>query len=124
MNRTYVEIERQKLADKGYKSAVSSVIVKIDKNIVNMNIGNDIYLLTGIKASKEDMLDNVHTVAISSAINAVKYTQQEMLTLGTAINNIFKGYLVIQTIKDNITSNVPTDVPAYQLEFIRITPIK
>lgn len=122
MRNRLIQLEQERLKSMGYDSIVTTVALNVDKTLVNHNLGNDTYILTGIRLSPADIYADVHNVCISSATDGIEATQQELASMGDAIYRTFRNHIIVKT-NDNSDWEV-TDIPRFALDFIKITPIK
>lgn len=118
-----VELEQARLKAMGFESIVTPVGLYVDKSLVNMTIGNDTYILSGIRLSDTDVRANRHNVCISSATDGLEASQQDIATMGQSIHKLFKNFIIVKT-NDTTEWAVDQDVPTFTLDFIKITPLK
>lgn len=118
-----VKIERERLADLGFGSIVTPVTITIDKPIKILHLANESYVLSGIRVSNNNLVDDANMVQISSPSDEVEMSMREMSTMGEAINRLFKNYIIIKTLTNNGFEKDANIVP-YRLEFVRISPVK
>lgn len=118
-----IELEQTRLKSLGFDSVVTPVAMPISKGLVNVNIGNDTYILTGIRMSNTDVAADRHTVSISSATDALEASQRDIATMGQAIHKLLKNFIIIKTVSEDEWS-ADNDVPVYTLDFMKVTPIK
>ena len=123
MTDKLIEIEQNRLRSIGYESVVTPFSVEIDESLVQLNIGNNTCILTGIRLSPDDVLSNKHEVVINSATESLQFSQQEIATLGTSIYKLMKEYIIVRTTDENEYSG-DTAISPFRLDFIKITPIK
>lgn len=117
-----VELEQQRLSKIGYDSIVTPLSMTIGSSISNICLGNDTYILTGIRMSDADVADDRHTVIIASATHGLTATQRDISLMGQAIFRIMRSYLIIRTFGNDKWTDA-SQVPPYTLDFIKITPI-
>lgn len=118
-----VELEQARYKALGYDTVVTPCSVSVGKTLKIINASNDTYILTGIRASNNDMLDDANEVCISSPTDCIQATQQQLATLGTSINRLLRNYIIVKTVsRDGYQPDSST--PLFRLDFIRISPIK
>jgi len=106
----------------GYESIVTPVSVYVSDSLQLKIIGNDTYILTGIRISKDDVLNDLHEVTIVSPTESIQLSQQEIATLGTSILKTFKEFIIIKTTDENeyFTDN---EITPFRMDFVKISPI-
>lgn len=118
-----VELEQQRYSTLGYETIVTPCSIAINRTLKIINASNDTYILTGIRTSNNDMLDDANEVCISSPTDCIQATQQQLAMLGTSINRLFRNYIIVKTVgRDGYKPEEQT--PLFRLDFIRISPIK
>ncbi len=118
-----IEIEQARIAAAGYMSVVMPVTLTVGRSLQIVHIGNDTYILTGIRASDNDMMNDRNEVCISSPTGTMQGTQRQMATLGQAMWQTFRDYIIIKTTDENGWQG-EQDTPMFRLDFIRISPVK
>ena len=118
-----IELEQARFKAMGYESVVTPVTMTIDKALVNECIGNDTYILTGIRLSDADVVENRHNICISSATDALEGSQRQIATMGQAIHKLLKNFIIIKT-TDHEEWSADKSVSAYTLDFMKVTPLK
>lgn len=128
----------------GYDSVVSPASVTVSRRVESVALSNDVYILTGLRASSDDLQDGRTEILVSSPSNTLQASARNISLLGTSIFRIFRRAMVIKTLGDGdlkcravesekvgdtynysgIMAEAETRVPVYQLEFIRITPVR
>ncbi len=126
-----ISTERQRFAAKGYDTIMSPMSVGVDRRIVTLSISNDCYILTGVRGSTDDVQDGNTEVVIWSPSNSLQATVRQMSMLGTGIVRTFRRVIVVKTLGEasiegagGVISDGEQSVPAYRLEFVKLTPIK
>src|SRR5574344_882275 len=69
-----VELEQQRYSTLGYETIVTPCSIAINKTLKIINASNDTYILTGIRTSNNDMLDDANEVCISSPTDCIQAT--------------------------------------------------
>lgn len=114
---------KQEYLNKGFKSLIQPVSISVNKRIQSINLGNDRYVLTGCTPSEDDITQDMHSIEIISANNAIETTQRQIQSIGTSVVQSFIRNIEIKTTKkDRYYEDDP--ITPYQLHFIKITPIK
>lgn len=121
-----VGLEQNRLKQLGYDSVVTPISLTISKNIVNLPLGNDTYVLTGIRISDNDVIADTHRICIASATDGLTATEREISVMGQAVYKTLRRFLIVKTQNTSDTSAFVTeqDVPTFTLDFIKVTPIK
>ena len=117
-----IEIEQNRLKMLGYESIVTPVSIYVSDSLQIKIIGNDTYILTGIRISKDDVLNDLHELTIVSPTESIQLSQQEIATLGTSILKTFKEFIIIKTTDENeyFTDN---EITPFRMDFVKISPI-
>lgn len=123
MLQRIIDIEQARLKNLGYDSIVTPVHIDVLDSLQMHVIGNDSYILSGVRVSKDNIMQEMHEVVIVSPTESVHETQQELATFGTSQMKIFKNYIVIKTADQNEFSDDVAITP-FRLDFIKISPIK
>lgn len=118
-----VKTERARLAELGYDSLVVPTTISVSTSLKVLNLGCDILILTGVRASDNDMMNDRNEVCISSPTGTMQGTQRQMATLGQAMWQTFRDYIIIKTTDENGWQG-EKDTPTYRLDFVRISPVK
>lgn len=118
-----IEIEQARIAAAGYMSVVTPVTLTVGRSLQIVHIGNDTYILTGVRASDNDMMNDRNEVCISSPTEALQGTQRQLSTLGQSMWRLFRDYIIIKTTDENGWQG-EKDTPTYRLDFVRISPVK
>ena len=117
-----VEIEQNRLKALGYNSIVTPVSVYVSDSLQLETIGNDTYILTGIRISKDDVLNDMHELTVVSPTESIQLSQQEIATLGTSIFKTFKEFIIIKTTDENEFST-DSEITPFRMDFVKISPI-
>lgn len=117
-------LEQERLKQFGYSSVVTPISITIDKALVNINLGNDDYILTGVRPSDTDIAADTHIVSLTSATDGLTCKQREFGLLGQAIHKTFRSFLIIKTTNADKAFSANDNVPTYTLDFIKVTPLK
>jgi len=122
MLQKLVEIEQSRLKALGYDSIVTPVSVFVSDSLQIETIGNDTYILSGIRISKDDVLNDMHELTITSPTESIHLSQQEIATLGTSILKTFKEFIIIKTTDENEFSS-DSEITPFRMDFVKISPI-
>lgn len=122
MLQKLVEIEQNRLKALGYDSIVTPVSVFVSDSLQIETIGNDTYILTGIRISQDDILNDLHELTIVSPTESVQLSQQEIATLGTSMLKTFKEFIIIKTTDENEFSS-DGEITPFRMDFVKISPI-
>jgi hypothetical protein len=122
MLQKLVEIEQNRLKALGYDSIVTPVSVYVSDSLQLETIGNDTYILTGIRISTDDILNDMHELTIVSPTESIQLSQQEIATLGTSIFKTFKEFIIIKTTDENEFSS-DDEITPFRMDFIKISPV-
>ena len=122
MLQKLVEIEQGRLKALGYDSIVTPVSVFVSDSLQIETIGNDTYILSGIRISKDDVLNDMHELTIVSPTESIQLSQQEIATLGTSVLKIFKEFIIIKT-TDEIEYSADAEITPFRMDFVKISPI-
>ena len=122
MLQKLVEIEQSRLKAFGYDSIVTPVSVFVSDSLQIETIGNDTYILSGIRISKDDVLNDMHELTITSPTESIQLSQQEIATLGTSILKTFKEFIIIKTTDENEFSS-DSEITPFRMDFVKISPI-
>ena len=106
----------------GYDSIVTPLSVYVSDSLQLEIIGNDTYILTGIRISKDDVLNDLHEVTVVSPTESIQLSQQEIATLGTSIFKTFKEFIIIKTTDEREFSS-DGEITPFRMDFIKISPI-
>lgn len=112
-----VGLEEERWHALGYDTIVTPVHLSIDEAEKVLQLGNESYVLTGIRIGNNDTLSDETEIIISSPSESVQCTQRDLSQYGTSIIKLFTDYLIIRT------RSRLADIPRYRLDFIKITPI-
>jgi hypothetical protein len=115
-------IEQQRFERMGFKTVVTPTSVVVTSPLQIMQLMNDSYILTGIRASAPNLLADINEVCLISPTDSLQATEQEIATLGTTTNRMFRNYLIIKTTGAKAYSTEDKITP-FRLDFIRVTPI-
>lgn len=115
-------IEQLRFEKLGFKTVVTPTSVVITSPLQIMQLMNDSYILTGIRASAPNLLADINEVCLVSPTDSLEATEQEIATLGTTTNRMFRNYLIIKTTGAKAYSSEDRITP-FRLDFIRVTPI-
>lgn len=115
-------IEQQRFEHMGFKTVVTPTSVTVTSPLQIMQLMNDSYILTGIRASAPNLLADINEVCLVSPTDSLQATEQEIATLGTTTNRMFRNYLIIKTTGAKAYSTEDKITP-FRLDFIRVTPI-
>jgi hypothetical protein len=122
MLQKIIDLEQKRLKDLGFDSIVSTETLVVNESLVLKNIGNDTCIMTGIRISNVDMLNNQHNVMLVSSTDSVQLNQQDFAALGTSIFKVLKDFIIVRTTDENeFTADVP--IPEFWIEFVKITPL-
>ena len=122
MLQKLIEIEQNRLKSLGYESIVTPVSIYVSDSLQIEIIGNDTYILTGIRISKDDVLNDLHELTVVSPTESIQLSQQEIATLGTSIFKTFKEFIIIKTTDENEYSS-DNEITVFRMDFIKISPI-
>ncbi len=118
-----IALEQQRFAAMGYATVVSPISVRVSEARKIVSLSNDTYILTGIRMSNAAAQSDNHNVSISSPTEGLEATEQQIAQMGNAVLKLFREHIIIKTtVGDKFDENA--SVPAYTLEFMRITPTK
>ena len=95
MIKTIIEQEQRRLQEKGFGCEVQTLSVPVSSSHMQLYLGNDVYVLTGIRLSDEDDKMDKNTVVLSSPTEQMTLTQQSMSMLGTSIVKVFRNRINI-----------------------------
>lgn len=123
MLQKLIDIEQARLKTLGYESIVTPVHIDVLDSLQMHIIGNDSYILSGVRVGKDNIMQDMHEVVIVSPTESVHETQQELATFGTSMMKIFKNYIVIKTTDQNEFSG-DMEITPFRLDFIKVSPIK
>ena len=115
-------IEQQRFERMGFKTVVTPTSVVVTSPLQIMQLMNDSYILTGIRASAPNLLADINEVCLVSPTDSLQATELEIATLGTTTNRMFRNYLIIKTTGAKAYSSEDRITP-FRLDFIRVTPI-
>ena len=115
-------MEQRRFEALGYKTIVTPACITVSSPLQVVQLMNDSYILTGIRASAPNLLEDLNEVCLVSPTDSLQATEQQIAMLGTSVGRMFRGYLLIKTTGAEAYSENDTIVP-YRLDFIRITPI-
>jgi len=122
MLQKLIEIEQNRLKTLGYESIVTPVSVYVSDTLQLEIIGNDTYILTGIRISKDDILNDLHELTVVSPTESIQLSQQEIAALGTSIFKTFKEFIIIKTTDENEYSS-DSKITVFRMDFIKVSPI-
>lgn len=105
MIRTIINQEQERLRAAGYQSELQTLTVGIDRSQKQIYLGNDIYVLSGIRLSTDDVLVDLNRVVLTCPTESLTATQQHISQLGTSIVKVFRHYINVSTFSDS-TDNV------------------
>ncbi|MBE6341454.1 MAG: hypothetical protein E7069_12090 [Bacteroidales bacterium] len=117
-----VALEQQRLAALGYNSVVTPISLRVDKSIKNIALGNDTYILTGVRLSDADVSEDRHIITLVSATDGFTASQRDISLMGQAVYKTLRSFLVIRTAGNEAWED-GASIPPYTLDFIKITPI-
>lgn len=106
----------------GFKTVVTPTSVTVTSSLQIMQLMNDSYILTGIRASAPNLVEDLNEVCLISPTDSLLATEQEIATLGTTTNRMFRNYLIIKTTGAKAYS-ADDKITPFRLDFIRVTPI-
>ena len=115
-------IEQLRFEKLGFKTIVTPTSVTVTSPLQIMQLMNDSYILTGIRASALNLVADLNEVCLISPTDSLQATEQEIATLGTTTNRMFRNYLIIKTTGANAYS-ADDKITPFRLDFIRVTPI-
>lgn len=115
-------IEQLRFEKLGFKTVVTPTSVTVTSPLQIMQLMNDSYILTGIRASAPNLVEDLNEVCLISPTDSLLATEQEIATLGTTTNRMFRNYLIIKTTGAKAYSSEDSITP-FRLDFIRVTPI-
>lgn len=119
-----VGIEQQRLAQRGYTGIATPVSIHVDSSLKNICLGNDTYILTGIRIGDTDLNDDRHTICLTSATDGLTATERDIALMGQSIYKTFRLFLIIRTMMRDESWADGQQIPPFTLDFIKITPIK
>jgi hypothetical protein len=122
MLQKLVEIEQNRLKTLDYESIVTPVSVYVSDTLQIETIGNDTYILTGIRISNDDILNDLHELTVVSPTESIQLSQQEIATLGTSVLKTFKEFIIIKTTDENEFST-DSEITPFRMDFIKISPV-
>jgi hypothetical protein len=117
-----VNRECQRYKDMGYDTTVTPISIIINYSIETLVLGNDSYILAGIRISDYDTSADQHIVSLSSPSETLRFTQRELATMGQATHKLFRQSITITTTIQNENWTQKNKIPAFRLEFIKISP--
>lgn len=118
-----VELEQKRLESLGYDTVVTPIEVPVNRTMQEVVCGNDTYVLTGIRVSNLDVVDDATKVTLTGPNESLEATQRTIATMSNSLNKLFRHYIIIKT--NPVSGYVEdTDYEPYALEFIKITPIR
>ena len=115
-------LEQQRFTALGYETIVTPTSITVTRPVEVVQLMNDSYILTGIRASAPNLLEDLNEVCLVSPTDSLQATEQQIAMLGTSVGRMFRGYLLIKTTGAKAYSESDAIV-SYRLDFIRITPI-
>lgn len=115
-------IEQRRLEALGFTTVVTPASVTVTSPLQIMQLMNDSYILTGIRASAPNLLADLNEVCLVSPTDSLQASEQEIAALGTTVNRMFRNYLIIKTTGTAAYSSDDKITP-FRLDFIRVTPI-
>lgn len=118
-----VELEQKRFAALGYETVVTPISIRVSRTLQTVVCGNDTYILSGIRVSALDVVDDATTVTLSSPNASLQATQRTIATMANAINKLFRHHIIIKTNTADGWQG-EADCEPYDLEFLKITPIK
>jgi hypothetical protein len=117
-------LEQLRLKQLGFASVVTPISITVDKALKCIYLGNDGYILTGVRPSDTDVATDTHVVTLASATDGLTCKEREFGLLGQAIHKTFRSFLIIKTTNADKLFSANDNIPAFTLDFIKITPIK
>lgn len=115
-------IEQRRLEALGFATVVTPASVTVTSPLQIMQLMNDSYILTGIRASAPNLLADLNEVCLISPTDSLQASEQEIAALGTTVNRMFRGYLIIKT-TGAAAYRADDKITPFRLDFIRVTPI-
>ena len=115
-------IEQQRFEHMGFKTVVTPTSVVVTSPLQIMQLMNDSHILTGIRASAPNLVEDLNEVCLISPTDSLLATEQEIATLGTTTNRMFRNYLIIKTTGAKAYA-ADDKITPFRLDFIRVTPI-
>ena len=122
MLQKLIEIEQSRLKALGYDSIVTPASIYVSETLQLHTLDNNTYILTGIRISKDDVLNDLHELTVVSPTESIQLSQQEIATLGTSIFKTFKEFIIIKTTDENEYSS-DSEISPFRMDFIKISPI-
>ena len=116
-----IELEQQRLTAMGYDTVVSPVSVNVSSARKIVNLGNDTYILTGIRMSRAAAVSDDYNVSLSSPTEGIQGTEQQIAQMGQAVYKLFRGHIIIKTTKGD-DFDASASIPQYTLDFMKVTP--
>lgn len=120
MLRTLIEIEKERLAAKGFGAVVSVDEISIfDKN-QTIQLGNDVAILTGFTFDMDAVAGGENQrISVSSPTDAVCGTVDQLSALGVNIHKVMRQYMSVSRLGSGSDDVSPTTI-----HFVRISPTK
>jgi hypothetical protein len=125
MLQNVINIEIEKLKQRGFDAVVSEQIVDVSTTIYTEYISNCIYILTGVFFSNYSAPDFTSTkISLYSPISCLNETQHVVASLSDGIFVKFKDFITFKfRTNENIDLNdIP--MPVIKFKFVKITPYK
>jgi len=118
-----VELEQKRFAALGFETVVTPISVRVSRTLQTIVCGNDTYVLSGIRVSDVDVVADATIVTLTAPNASLQATQRTIATMGNSANKLFRHHIIIKT---NTAAGwqQEADCEPYDLEFLKITPIK
>ena len=118
-----VELEQKRFAALGFETVVTPISVRVSRTLQTIVCGNDTYVLSGIRVSDVDVVADATIVTLTAPNASLQASQRTIATMGNSANKLFRHHIIIKT--NNAAGwKDEADCEPYDLEFLKITPIK
>lgn len=118
-----VELEQKRFAALGFETVVTPISIRVSRTLQTVVCGNDSYVLSGIRVSNVDVVADATIVTLTAPNASLQATQRTIATMANAINKLFRHHIIIKTNTADGWQG-EADCEPYDLEFLKITPIK
>lgn len=118
-----VELEQKRFAALGFETVVTPISVRVSRTLQTIVCGNDTYVLSGIRVSDVDVVADATIVTLTAPNASLQATQRTIATMGNSANKLFRHHIIIKTNTADGWKQ-EADCEPYDLEFLKITPIK
>ena len=118
-----VELEQKRFAALGFETVVTPISIRVSRTLQTVVCGNDSYVLSGIRVSDVDVVADATIVTLTAPNASLQASQRTIATMGNSANKLFRHHIIIKT--NNAAGwKDEADCEPYDLEFLKITPIK